>query len=107
MRFEYHPAVLPVTLLALLLGFVALLFLRYGTIDRCDMMRAEVRQRFPGGTVPEAVRQSPGGQLVVGLVEGGSAKLLTWDLTPNQCAATLFRLWGAEDGEIGAVLLDE
>lgn len=107
MRFEYHPSILPLTLLALLLGGVLLLFVRYGTLDRCDMMRLEVRQRFPSGQVPPEVRDGPGGRIIVGLVEGGSAKLLTWDMAPNECVVKLVNLWGADDTEIGAVLLEE
>ncbi len=107
MKVEYHPAMIPVALLVLVLGGLVVLFFRYGTLDRCDMMRQEVRQRFPAGTVPQEVRDAPGGRIVVGLVEGGSAKLLTWDMSPNQCAVKLFGLWGADDTEIGAVLLEE
>lgn len=107
MKLEYHPSIIPLTLLVLVLGGLVFLFFRYGTVDRCDMMRQEVRQRFPTGEVPADIRDAPGGRIVVGLVEGGSAKLLTWDMSPNDCALKLVKLWGASDTEIGAVLLEE
>jgi len=97
-----HPFV---WLLVAIFVSVVVLFVRYGTVERCEMLRQEVKQRFPG-EVSAAVRQSPGGMLVVGLVEGGAGKLLTFDLTPNQCLAKLSKLWLAEDEEIGAVLME-
>lgn len=101
MKVERHPALL----LLLLVGLFLLgLALRYGTLNRCEMMRQEVRLRFEG-EVPESVRAAPGAPLVVGLVERSGSKLLTFDLTPNQCAGKLVRLWFAEDEEVGGILM--
>ncbi|MFM2044760.1 MAG: hypothetical protein RLY86_3336 [Pseudomonadota bacterium] len=91
-------------LLVLLLGGGAWLFFSYGTLDRCAMMRLEVRSRFPDRVVPDAVRQSPGGGLVVGLVEGTGARFLTYDMRESACMLALPRLWFAEDTELGTIL---
>jgi len=102
MKLEWHPALI---LVVLLLGGFAYVSFHYGTANRCQMLRQEVRMRFPG-QVPADVRDSPGGQLVVGIVEGGPGRFLTYDLSPNECMLKLPRLWFAEDTELGGILLD-
>lgn len=102
-NFHWHPALI---LVLLILGGLAYLFFDYGTLDRCQMMRQEVRQRFTRGEVPAEVRDSPGGQLVVGLVEGGPSRFLTYDLSKNICMTKTARMWFADDTEIGAILMD-
>ena len=104
MKFEIHPGLLMVLLV---LGGVAFLFFHYGTLDRCSMMRQEVRMRFPDREVPAEVRESPGGHLVVGMVEGGVSRFLTYDLSENACMVRTARMWFADDTEIGAILLEE
>lgn len=103
LKIEWHPALI---LLALIILGVIWLFFRYGTLDGCQMMRQEVRMRFERGDVPAEVQESPGGQLVVGIVNRTTSRFLTYDLSKPACMAKTARMWFASDTEIGAILME-
>jgi len=105
MRFEVN---FGLVLFLLLVGGVVFLFFHYGTADQCGMLRQEVRQRFPDGSVPQSIKDGPGGALVEGLaVPGSQLRFLTYDLTRVECTRKLVQLWFTGDEGIGAVLVEE